>query len=59
MNNHWEFAVTLAAILIGTMYNRAGVDELRREMYREFKEFYRTIGQHDADIEALKKEKHS
>lgn len=27
----------------------------RKEMFDEFKQFYRTIGQHDADIETLKK----
>lgn len=57
MQNHWEFAVTLAAIIIGTLYNRSGVDELRKEMYREFKEFYRTVGQHDARLDSIEKSK--
>lgn len=30
------------------------VDSLRTEMYHEFKEFYRTLGQHDGQIEAIK-----
>lgn len=33
------------------------VDTLRTEIYHEFKEFYRTLGQHDAQIEALKERK--
>lgn len=32
------------------------IDELRTEMFHEFKEFYRTLGQHDGQIEALKRE---
>ena len=34
----------------------AKFDALRAEMFHEFKEFYRTLGQHDGAIEALKKE---
>jgi hypothetical protein len=30
------------------------VDGLRAEIYHEFKEFYRTLGQHDGQIEAIK-----
>lgn len=33
------------------------IDGLRSEMYHEFKEFYRTLGQHDAQIEVLMKER--
>jgi hypothetical protein len=31
------------------------ISSLRKEIFEEFKQFYRTIGQHDADIESLKK----
>jgi hypothetical protein len=31
------------------------VSDLRAEMFREFREFYRTLGQHDAKIDALEK----
>jgi hypothetical protein len=34
------------------------VDALREQMYREFTEFYKTLGKHDAQIEALKEGKH-
>lgn len=32
-----------------------GLSSLRKEMFDEFKQFYRTLGQHDANIEILKK----
>lgn len=33
------------------------VDAVRGEMFTEFKEFYRTLGQHDGQIEGLKERK--
>lgn len=36
---------------------RADMVSLRDEMHREFREFYRTLGQHDARIDALEKSK--
>ena len=34
---------------------RTELGALRTEMHREFREFYRTLGQHDAKIEVLEK----
>jgi hypothetical protein len=36
---------------------RVEITSLRSEMYREFEQFYRTLGQHDAKIEALEKQR--
>ena len=51
-------------VVLAWLSNRSDIAELRRdvrdmrsEMYHEFKEFYRTLGQHDAAIEALKERK--
>jgi hypothetical protein len=32
------------------------ITSLRSEMHREFEQFYRTLGQHDAKIEILEKQ---
>ncbi len=32
------------------------ITNLRSEMHREFEQFYRTLGQHDAKIEILEKQ---
>jgi hypothetical protein len=32
------------------------ITHLRSEMHREFEQFYRTLGQHDAKIEILEKQ---
>lgn len=34
------------------------VDNLRGEIFSEFKEFYKTLGHHDGQIEMLKGERH-
>ena len=36
---------------------RTDVTSLRSEIHREFEQFYRTLGQHDAKIEALEKQR--
>ncbi len=33
------------------------ISSLRSEMHREFEQFYRTLGQHDARIENLEKQR--
>jgi hypothetical protein len=35
---------------------RSDLTDLRSEMHREFEQFYRTLGQHDAKIEILEKQ---
>jgi predicted nucleic acid-binding Zn-ribbon protein len=35
---------------------RTEMTSLRTEMHREFEQFYRTLGQHDAKIEALERQ---
>jgi hypothetical protein len=51
-------------IILSWLSNRADISELRREirdlrseMHKEFREFYRTLGQHDAQLEILLKER--
>jgi predicted RNase H-like nuclease (RuvC/YqgF family) len=36
---------------------RKDITSLRSEMHREFEQFYRTLGQHDAKIEILEKQR--
>jgi predicted nucleic acid-binding Zn-ribbon protein len=36
---------------------RSDLTDLRTEMHREFEQFYRTLGQHDARIENLEKQR--
>lgn len=67
-NEQLYFAVGIPSILVilswlsnNSRLNRledkidGGLGSLRKEMFDEFKQFYRTLGQHDADIETLKK----
>jgi hypothetical protein len=60
------FLIAIALILVGIIFNRQDVKELRLELREEisqlrsdmnhnFMEFYRTIGQHDVKIENLEK----
>jgi hypothetical protein len=61
--------VPLIAILAGTLFNNRDISRLegrldriqteltsmRNEIHKEFEQFYRTLGQHDARIENLEK----
>ena len=56
------FAIAIALILAGILFNRqdnkdlrATVESLRNDMNRNFFEFYRTLGQHDARLDNLEK----
>ncbi len=56
------FLIAIALILASIIFNRQDVRELRTEigqlrsdMNRNFMEFYRTLGQHDARIDNLEK----
>jgi hypothetical protein len=51
--------------LVGILFNQSAIrrvedklDTFKDQMYAEFKEFYKTLGQHDAQIETLKEGKH-
>jgi hypothetical protein len=62
--------VPLLAILAGAFFNNQGLARLetridrlqadltamRSEFHREFEQFYRTLGQHDARIDTLEKQ---
>lgn len=52
-----SFLVILSWVTSFIQNNRLDtkIDGMRTEMFHEFKEFYRTLGQHDGQIEALKK----
>ena len=56
------FAVAIALILAGILFNRqdykelrATVEALRNDMNKNFYDFYRTLGQHDARLDNLEK----
>ena len=50
--------------LVGIIFNQSAIrrvedklDGFKDQMFAEFKEFYKTLGQHDAQIEVLKEGK--
>jgi len=56
------FAIAIALILAGILFNRqdykelrATVEALRSDMNKNFYEFYRTLGQHDPRLDNLEK----
>lgn len=71
MHDYFMFGSTIALIAAGILFNRqdykdlraeigtirTDITQLRADMHREFLEFYRTLGQHDAKIENLEKHK--
>jgi hypothetical protein len=56
-------SIPTVVALVGITFNQVAIyrltdkiESLRGEMFNEFKEFYRTLGQHEGQIEMLKRE---
>ncbi|HUI82765.1 MAG TPA: hypothetical protein VL240_00995 [Candidatus Binatia bacterium] len=56
------FVIAIALILAGILFNRqdnkdlrGALEALRNDMNKNFFEFYRTLGQHDARLDNLEK----
>jgi hypothetical protein len=62
MHDALTIGIPLIAIIAGILFNRSDfqrlegrIDAMQAEMHQEFREFYRTIGQHDARLDNLEK----
>jgi hypothetical protein len=59
---HEALTIGIIAIIAGILFNRSDfqrlesrIDAMQAEMQREFREFYRTLGHHDARLDNIEK----